>query len=400
LYNFTENFIKFSPQFNETENKIKKKKVNYKNDVFSVQIGTFPILGKILIQFFDIIFYMIKKTFIVRSEETNNLIILSFHRLGDTVFTVPTVREIFKFYSNYNKTILCFPDSGTIYELVFKPENIKTIDKSYFISEKLASFKARKLLKSLKPELIYDITGAITTATLIFNSKARKIYGMNARIYKNIYDHFTEIRKMPHFIDTYLDIIKDVIPIGNNKEIYEFQCTIKPEGILLIHPFAFRKSKAWNLKRFINLAYQLKLDYNIELVAPSGYINDEIIQEITNLGIKLTITETLGNLIDKIKESAVFISNDSGPLYIANLLGKPTFTIYGPTNPAYSKPFGNYHAQIMKKIKCSPSENKWCFTMGGIYCSTHDCMNLLKEDEVMEKLKGFLDEIKIPKKKI
>ena len=99
----------------------------------------------------------------------------------------------------------------------------------------------------------------------------------------------------------------------------------------------------------------------------------------------------------------LIISNDSGPLYLANLLGKPTFTIYGPTNPEYSIPFGKNHDYIQKKIECSPEKNKqYCFTNAGRKgCPSFECMNKLTIDEVLKKLNEFLSRIEMyPTEKI
>ena len=152
-----------------------------------------PILGKPLI-FFAILFFLIKENIPIPRSKSGNLIIISFHRLGDTVFTIPAIREIFQHDENYNKKILCYPESKVIYELVFKDEII-ALDKWISKYGRIAVSDARKYLKSLQPEIIFDLTGAINAASLIFNSKASQIIGMNERNFKNIYSSYTKIRK-------------------------------------------------------------------------------------------------------------------------------------------------------------------------------------------------------------
>ena len=113
--------------------------------------------------------------------------------------------------------------------------------------------------------------------------------------------------------------------------------------------------------------------------------------------ISLTITDTVEDMIQKIKECSLFISNDSGPVYIASLLGRPTFTIYGPTNPEYSFPFGENHRFIWKQLKCSAENDKFCFTLGGINCPSNECMILLTEEDVLESIENFLEELGVDK---
>ena len=374
-------------------NKIKSDYTKISEGIFS-RIEKNPILGKPLILFADFFFYLLRKLILFSRNKSGNLIIISFHRLGDTVFTIPAVREIFKHYENYNKKILCFTESKIIYELVFKDEII-VLDKMDFKYGRIAVSEARKYLQSLQPEIIFDLTGAINSASLIFNSRASQIIGMNERIFKNIYSSYTRIRKKPHLIDLYLDVARLALHIENSTSIYEFDTYYNPQDIIIIHPFAFRPAKEWNLTKFISLARHLKENFNIEIIAPKDALNEDTKEEITKIGIPYTITENMENLIEKIKTCSLFISNDSGPLYIANLLGKATFTIYGPTNPDYSHPFGKAHAYIRKKIKCSPINTQYCYTLGGIYCPSYDCMNFLTVDEVSNKVDEFLNELGI-----
>ena len=83
--------------------------------------------------------------------------------------------------------------------------------------EEITTTTGRKLLESLKPELIFDLTGTITSASLIVSSKAKKIIGHNSKYYRAVYDHFTPIRNTPHLIDRYLDVVKLSIPIDDSK---------------------------------------------------------------------------------------------------------------------------------------------------------------------------------------
>jgi heptosyltransferase-2 len=90
----------------------------------------------------------------------------------------------------------------------------------------------------------------------------------------------------------------------------------------------------------------------------------------------------------------LIVSNDTRIIYIASLLGKPTFTIYGPTNPEYSLPFGKYHRFIQKKIVCSPKPGEqYCYLEAGKKCPSFECMNQLTVEEVYEKLSNFIFEI-------
>ncbi len=142
------------------------------------------------------------------------------------------------------------------------------------------------------------------------------------------------------------------------------------------------------------LTEKLSLEYNVEIIAPIHSIGHKEKQEAEKRKISITETSSIDELIEQTRDCSVFIGNDSGPLYIANMLGKPTFTIYGPTNPDYSVPFGDNHKYIINTIHCSPEKNKqYCHTVAGLLgCPAFKCMESLELDEVYNKLLPFVQE--------
>jgi ADP-heptose:LPS heptosyltransferase len=54
------------------------------------------------------------------------------------------------------------------------------------------------------------------------------------------------------------------------------------------------------------------------------------------------------------KRCKLFISNDSGPMHMAAAERVPTVALFGPTNPAWVRPWGVEHRVIRTCIACSP----------------------------------------------
>jgi hypothetical protein len=65
------------------------------------------------------------------ANENGILVIVSLNRLGDTVFTIPAVREIQKTCTQ-KIFLLCFPESVPIYQLEFKDINYCTVKHDEF----------------------------------------------------------------------------------------------------------------------------------------------------------------------------------------------------------------------------------------------------------------------------
>jgi heptosyltransferase-2 len=351
-----------------------------------------PVLQKLLNIAVYPLFYLVRILSRIRIEEGKSIVIVSLHRLGDTVFTIPAIKEIINHYDK-DIYIICHADSTIIYKEVFPDVNYVTLSKDdFYLNGRIARGKTRGIIKSLKPKTIFDITRNVKSAFLIFTLPARERIGTNDEHYKAIYTHFTPLRKTPHLIDAYLDVVKTKYDVENENNLKEFDNNFNMDGKILIHPFGGWAAKEWELEKYIFLAEKLSLEYCVEIITPSNSIGQKEKQEAEKRKIPITETKSITDLIEKIKECSVFIGNDSGPLYVANMLGKPTFTIYGPTNPDYSVPYGDDHSFINKTIDCSPGKNKqYCYTVAGRYgCPAFKCMELLETDEVYNKLLPFV----------
>ena len=106
-------------------------------------------------------------------------------------------------------------------------------------------------------------------------------------------------------------------------------------------------------------------------------------------GVELIETKDIKDLLREIKKAFLVVGNDTGIIYIANLLNIPTFTIFGPSNPSFHYiPSGNSDF-IRKVIPCSPKETeKLCFTNGGRDgCPSNECMKRLEFDDVYKKIR-------------
>ena len=348
---------------------------------------------------FNLFFSSIRK--IIRLFEYNNdkLVIISLHRLGDTIFTIPAIREVQKHFKK-KIIIACFPESVPLYKLAFDDIHFCELEhQDFYLNDRLSKFKAKKKLKLLRPEIIIDLIGSMSSASLVFNIRAKEIIGMNRLQFKAIYDNYVKFRENPQLVDIYLDAISSVVQIPDRSELKKISTSTNPEGKILIHPFAAWKEKEWNLKKFIELALKLKSDYEVSFVSPRGKLLTDICAEIKNEGIDIIETKSVDELIRIIKESSLFIGNDSGPVNIANFLGRPTFTIYGATNPDYTATSQEHQLYIQKKLGCSARSNeKFCIVGGAAFiCPGIQCMNLLSLDEVYNQLKPLTDKYCVKK---
>jgi ADP-heptose:LPS heptosyltransferase len=281
---------------------------------FTFILMRIPALQKLLNIAVYPLFYLVRILNRIGNEEGKSIIIVSLHRLGDTVFTIPAVKEIIKHY-NKDVHIVCYENNALIYKEALTDLNYVILSKNdFYLNGRIAKGKTRRLIKKLKPKIIFDLTESVKSAFLIFALPAKELIGSNEEHFKSIYTHFAPIRKTPHLIDTYLDVVKTKFEIENENRIKAFKINFNRKGKILIHPFGGWAAKEWELDKFILLSEKLSLEYNVEILTPINSLGYNEKQEAEKRKITITETNSITDLIEKIKECSVFIGNDSGLL--------------------------------------------------------------------------------------
>ena len=100
----------------------------------------------------------------------------------------------------------------------------------------------------------------------------------------------------------------------------------------VIHPGASCKSKLWELDNFIELSRRIKAENDLDVVFVLGPEDRDLERRLSeNLDFKFSLyfSISLERLIALISRASFMISNDSGPMHIADSLNKPLITIFG-----------------------------------------------------------------------
>jgi heptosyltransferase-2 len=69
---------------------------------------------------------------------------------------------------------------------------------------------------------------------------------------------------------------------------------------------------------------------------------------------------TMNELITELGECAVLLTNDTGTMHLATLLGVPVVAIFGSTDPYLTGPLGNARQILRHHVECSPCFLREC----------------------------------------
>ncbi len=78
----------------------------------------------------------------------------------------------------------------------------------------------------------------------------------------------------------------------------------------------------------------------------------------------------------------LLITNDSGPLHLAGIIGLPTISFFGPETPYLYGPFEDGHYVFYDDLHCSPCLNIYNSKMS--HCTNNLCLKNIKPGQVLE----------------
>ncbi|MBN2408716.1 MAG: lipopolysaccharide heptosyltransferase II, partial [Candidatus Aminicenantes bacterium] len=152
------------------------------------------------------------------------------------------------------------------------------------------------------------------------------------------------------------------------------------QPLVILSPGAsYGPAKRWPASRFARLAalFQERDAAAVLIIGSAGEagIASDIVTSLDKKPAVLTGRTTLLQLLGLISLASLFVSNDTGPMHLANALHVPVVAIFGPTNPEVTGPFERPAAVLKKDVPCWPCLYRTC-------PYDHRCMTQIDPEEV------------------
>ncbi|RPH41481.1 MAG: lipopolysaccharide heptosyltransferase II, partial [Planctomycetota bacterium] len=152
-----------------------------------------------------------------------------------------------------------------------------------------------------------------------------------------------------------------------------------------INPGAtYGAAKQWFPDRFIDLGR--KLSERGKLVVVGGPAEQELGEKVAKGvgGICIAGRTSVTQLAAAIARCRLFVTNDTGPMHVADAVGTPMVAIFGPTDWIVTPPFGKNHTIVRHEIECSPCLKRVC-PLGH-----HECMKKIDVGQVLRACEAKL----------
>src|SRR6266850_5968345 len=155
---------------------------------------------------------------------------------------------------------------------------------------------------------------------------------------------------------------------------------IKHQTLIGLCPGAeYGPAKRWLPERFTEAAAKITAQSSAQWILfgtkKDAAIGEQIAAAIGDHCVNRIGQTTLDQLIDELRECSLLLTNDTGTMHLAALLGVPVVAVFGSTEPRLTGPLGNGHTILRHHVECSPCFLRECPI-------DFRCMKAISADEV------------------
>ncbi len=146
-------------------------------------------------------------------------------------------------------------------------------------------------------------------------------------------------------------------------------------------------AKRWVPERFAEAAAKISARSSVQWILfgtkNDAAIGQQIAAAIADHCVNRIGQTTLDQLIDELRPCRLLLTNDTGTMHLAALLGVPVVAIFGSTEPRLTGPLGNGHIILRHHVECSPCFLRECPI-------DFRCMKAVSADEVVDAVLSLL----------
>ena len=360
-------------------------------------------------------------------KKIKKVLILRYRFVGDTVLSIPFIRNVREQFPDAQIDVLVSPNSGELIEnnpdvnkvIYFDnttfhkyegdsvncgrdaPWGVSTIDKQTYFS----FIDCANALRKENYDLIFVLKRSFSSALLAFLSGAKYRIGFGTEFRSFLLTQVVKYDKNIHELDNFLNCLRPlgVEPKKYTPEIFPSEQEVrKAQGFLirldrfkpkvLIHATSAHPYKMWPKRYFAKLMDYLFDEFEAQFVFTGTKLDKPVYEGIIDWCqnkskfkiLDLCGLTTLQECYAVYKGVDLAICVDSGNAHLASAAGILTYVLYGPTRPEQWLPIGKdgknvFPVRLNQLLPCQPCDVK-------VVCDHVSCMKLLTPEFLFSKL--------------
>lgn len=313
-----------------------------------------------------------------------NILVRMPNWIGDIVMGTPVLEDLRKHFPNASLTAMCLHPACHLLENDPAIDELFCFHKKRYLSRRDAHRNIIEKMKNGKYDIGILLTNSFSSAWLFWQGHIPRRIGFVAHMRSLLLTDplpFPASRQRQHLTRTYKALLS---PLGIQEsetaptlyitdeekaaatEFLKHCGTLPGECIIGINPTAaYGAAKCWPPERFRILALKLAQSKEKPKIIFFGS-NDqipsikEICRDLPPSVINAAGGTTLRELMALIAACSLLVTNDSGPMHIADAFNVPVIALFGSTDPIVTGPYRGQGKVIAKNVPCAPCFKRTC----------------------------------------
>jgi heptosyltransferase II len=316
------------------------------------------------------------------------ILIRSSNWLGDAVMSVPAVRAIKNGRPDVHVTIAAPDKIAPMWKLIPEVDAIIPLPNG-------SLFPVVRLLRQQMPfDVAILFPNSLRVALETWLSGIPRRIGYRGHWRDWVVNQIVREPKKPgppeHHSLRFFRMARECGAQASKIEVPDVQQTsnIEHRTLLALCPGAeYGSAKRWLPERFAEVAAKIAAQSPAQWVLfgtkNDAAIGEQIAAAIGDHCVNRIGQTTLDQLIHELRECRLLLTNDTGTMHLAALLGVPVVAVFGSTEPRLTGPLGNGHIILRHHVECSPCFLRECPI-------DFRCMRAISADEVASAVLSML----------
>ncbi len=301
------------------------------------------------------------------------ILIRSSNWLGDAAMSVPAVRAIRAGRPDARVTIAAPEKIASMWKLVAEVDAIIPLPRSRLLS----------VVWLLRREPSFDVAilfpNSVRAALESWLTRIPRRVGYRGHWRRWLLNQIVPVPRKPgppeHHSLRFLRIARECgadafgsdrsrAGIGYSTPKVQIAINRQPIKIGLCPGAEYGPAKRWLPERFAEAVEKISAQSSVRWILlgtpRDATVGDQIAAALGDHCVNRIGQTTLDQLIDELRECRLLLTNDTGTMHLAALLGVPIVAIFGSTEPRLTGPLGNGHMVLRHHVECSPCFLREC----------------------------------------
>ena len=293
------------------------------------------------------------------------ILIRSSNWLGDAVMSVPAVRAIKNGRPDIHVTIAAPDKIAPMWKLIPEVDAILPLSEGSLFP----------VVRQLRQQMPFDVTILFPNSLRValeswFSGISRRV-GYRGHSRRWLVNQIVREPRKPgapeHHSLRFLRIARACGAETSNIEVPKANQTsnIEHQTLIGLCPGAeYGPAKRWLPDRFAEAAAKITAQSSAQWILfgtkNDAAIGEQIAATIGDHCVNRIGQTTLDQLIDELRRCSLLLTNDTGTMHLAALLGVPVVAVFGSTEPRLTGPLGDGHTILRHHVECSPCFLREC----------------------------------------